>query len=372
MSPLSVGKYLKTHKKKAAGSSIVIGLSIFLVLFMQIIVRNLIDGFSLSTGRLNYYTEAVSMNEKTLDKVLQDLNNSKSVEKTIPSVVMNSSTKNNIGIDSEFVVYKMEESNIKYTMNKLGLTLQQGDIHSLKGNSIILSDMVARNKKLKVGDKISKDKDPYFKISGEYIVTGIIKGNINLGFIPTSKEVLNSIPSKNYLFFWKDGCRKEVDAELLKNKSKNFIVTNYDIDWKDAKEFSSSFTFICNLIIIIIVIIQAIILGFTNYSEYYQRKEEFGVQKALGFKVKDILNKVFKEILTINMLAFITGIVLTLIFVGADNTTVINRGIPAYRIISLDILKVAIFPVVTTISSIFPVAKIIRNTDTIKIIEGGY
>lgn len=372
MSPLSVGKYIKTHKKKAISSSIVIGLSIFVVLFMQVVVRNMVDGFSLSTGRLNYFSEAVSKDDKILNKVLENLNKNNSLEKVVPSLIMSSSTKNSIGMDSEFVVYKMQDKDIKFTMDKLGLTLQEGKIESSKQNSIILSEMIVKNKKLKVGDKISKDTDPYFKISGEYVLTGIMKGNTNLGFVPMDSKGLASISSKNYLFFWKDGFRKEVDSELLQNKSKNFDVTNYDIDWSDSQNFNSSFTFMCNLLIILIVIVQAIIIGFTNYSEYYQRKEEFGVEKALGFKVKDILAKVFMEILVVNLLAFAVGIALILIFIGVESFRVVVRGIPEYRLITADILKVAIFPVVTTISSVFPVAKLIRNTDTIKIIEGGH
>lgn len=372
MSPLSVGKYLKTHKRKSIGSALVIGLSIFLVLFMQVMVRDLIDGFSLSTGRLNHYSEVLSADNRTLNKVIKNLNESQSVKKIIPSMIMNSSIKNNIGVDSEFVIYRMEKENIKYTMRELGLTLENGTIESSKDNAIILSEMVAKNKKLKVGDTISKDKDSYFKIPGKYVVIGIMKGDINLGFIPSTNKAINALTCTNYLFFWKNGFRKEVDNELLSHKNKNFEVTNYKSDWKDAQDFSSSFSFICNLVIILIVIVQAIILGFTNYSEYYQRKEEFGVQKALGFKLKDILIRVFKEILSINVIAFIVGISLILIFIGVDNTTVVNRGIPVYRLISSDVLKVTVFPIVTTITSIFPVANLIRNTDTLRIIEGGH
>lgn len=372
MSPLSVGKYLKTHKKKAISSSIVIGLSIFIVLFMQLIVRNMVDGFSLSTGRLNYFSEAISKDDKILDKVVNDLDKANSIEKIIPSIVMTSSTKNTIGMDSEFIVYKMEENDINFTMNKLGLSLQEGKIDTSKENSIILSDMVVRNKKLKVGDKISKDTDPYFKISGEYVLTGVIKGDINLGFVPMQSNKHNLTLAKNYLFFWKDGFRKELDSELLQNRSKNFDVTNYDIDWSDSQNFNSSFTFMCNLLIIIIVLVQAVIIGFTNYSEYFQRKEEFGIEKALGFKVKNILARVFNEIFVINILAFVVGIALIVLFIGIESFRVTARGVPGYRLIVSDVLKVAIFPVVTTISSVFPVAKLIRNADTINIIEGGH
>jgi len=372
MNPLSITKYLKTHKKKVITSAVIIGLSIFIILFMQIEVRGLSDGFFSSSGRLKFFSEGKVKNELAKDNIINNqLKEEGALEEIIPSIKYGSSMKNNMGLDSELIIYKMGNEDITYTISKLGLKIKQGSLGVSDGKSILLSEMAANNKGVKVGDKLSKDNDDYLRINGEYTVVGILEGEVNVGFIPTTEADILESKEKNYLYFWNVGFENQVNATLLKNKSSDFEVTNYDIDMLQAEDFSESFTIICNVTIVLMVIIQGIILAFTNYSEYYQRREEFGIEKALGFKEKSILIKIFKEIFIVSIIGFLIGIILSYMYVLVMNSFAFKRGIPPYNIIFNDVFKVIIFPVVITISSVLPIAKLIKNTDTLKIIEGG-
>jgi putative ABC transport system permease protein len=372
MNPLSTINYLKKHKKKVSTDSFIIGLSIFLILFMQVEVRGLSDGFYLSSERLNFFSEGKVKTESDSEKIIDNQMKEDGVlEKTIPSIKYGSSIKNNIGIDMELVIYKMSGEDIKYTIDKLGLKVKEGNLGTSDGKSIILSERVANNKGVKVGDKLSKDNDDFFKIDGEYTVACILEGNVNLGFIQGSKEGILESSEKNYLYFWKEGFKNKVNSILLANKGSDFQVTDYDTDIIAIEDFAESFTLMSNIIIVLLVIIQGVILAFTSYLEYYQRREEFGIEKALGFKEKNILINIFKEIFIRSVLGFFIGIILACMYIYVINCFVFQRGLPPYRIIFDDILKVTIFPIVITLSSVLPIAKLIRNTDTIKIIEGG-
>lgn len=372
MNPLSTIKYLKTHKKKVITSSLIIGLSIFLILFMQVEVRGLSDSFYLSSGRLNFFSEGRVKTEYAGENIINNQMKEDGVlEKTIPSIKYGSSMKNNIGLDMELVIYKMSGEDIQYTINKLGLKVKEGTLGTSDGKSIILSERVANNKGVRVGDKLSKDNDDYFKIDGEYTVACILEGNVNLGFIQGSEEAILTASERNYLYFWKDGYKDEVNSILLENKGSDFQVTEYDTDIIAIEDFAESFSLMSNILIVLMVIIQCVILAFTSYLEYYQRREEFGIEKALGFKEKNILFNIFKEIFIRSILGFFVGIIMAYMYIYIMNSFAFQRGMTQYRIILEDVLKVSIFPIVITLSSSLPIAKLIRNTDTIKIIEGG-
>lgn len=372
MNPLSTIKYLKTHKKKVITSALIIGLSIFIILFMQVEVRGLGDGFFSSSRRLKFFSEGKVKTELAKDNIInKQLDEEDVLEETIPSIKYRSSMKNNMGLDSELIIYKMDNKDIKYTLSKLGLKIKSGNLGSSDEKSIVLSEMAANNKGVKVGGILSKNNDDYLKIEGEYTVVGILEGEINVGFIPTTRDKILVSKEKNYLYFWKVGFENQVNSTLLKNKSSDFEVTNYDIDMLQAEDFAESFTVITNVIIVLMVIIQGIILSFTNYSEYYQRRDEFGIEKALGFKEKSILIKIFKEIFIISVIGFLIGILFIYMYVLLMNSFAVERGILPYRIIFDDVFKVVIFPVVITLASVLPIAKLIKNTDTLKIIEGG-
>lgn len=371
MNPLSTSKYLKTHKKKVITSSLIIGLSIFLILFMQVEIRGLSDGSYLSTERLKFFSEGLAKTELVNGNINNQLMDDGVLEKIVPSIRYRSSMKSSIGVDTELIIYCMESGDIEFMLSKLGLKIKEGGIGSNDGKSIILSEMIANNKGVKVGDTLSKNNDNYLYIDGEYTVAGILEGKVNVAFIPTSEVKISSTDTRNYLYFWNEGYENKVNSVLLDNKSSDFQVNTYEKDKESIEDFSESFTLISNIIIVLMIIIQGVILAFTNYSEYYQRREEFGVEKALGFKEKSILIRIFKEIFILSVIGFLLGIILIYTYLFIINSFAFTRGVPLYRIIVDDIFKVIVIPIVITLSSVLPIAKLIRNTDTLKIIDGG-
>nr|WP_243425580.1 FtsX-like permease family protein [Clostridium paridis] len=117
--------------------------------------------------------------------------------------------------------------------------------------------------------------------------------------------------------------------------------------------------------------VQGIILGFINYSAYYQRKNEFGVLKALGYSITDIFIKIIKEIFVTTIVGVLFAVVLIILYVVARNIHGFYSGMPAYRVELSDSFKIIPFPMFITLFSIFPIINLIRNADTIAIIEGG-
>ncbi|MBL4931510.1 FtsX-like permease family protein [Clostridium paridis] len=371
MSPLSSIKYLMSHKRRTFSIALSISLSILIVFIFQLEIRNMVDGFYLSSNRLKSFSEVKALNGNDAEKLVNKIQQQGNGDKVINTVERSSSYRTGIGTDAELIVYNMTNKDIEYTMKKLSLKLKEGYIDSTKKDGLIISEQVARNKKVKLGDRISKDTDDFFRIDGEYEIRGIYEGNINVAFIPTDQKEIDMIQNKNFLLFFNESNKSQINSSLLSEKSKKYTVTTYETDINDIESFFSSFTIITNIVVFILVMVQGIILGFINYSAYYQRKNEFGVLKALGYSITDIFIKIIKEIFVTTIVGVLFAVVLIILYVVARNIHGFYSGMPAYRVELSDSFKIIPFPMFITLFSIFPIINLIRNADTIAIIEGG-
>ncbi len=215
---------------------------------------------------------------------------------------------------SPFAVYGKD---MAYLIDLYGLKLKEGRLPHPNTNEMVISETLAQNRGIKLGDVIGNPDHPVYpgapSLEAEFVVSGIFarpetsEDGSALGFI--SLEHLESekpfpIPDVLPLMVVpKPGYKQALDVWLENELSRSDVsVLTYQKEVSRIRRKTQQDMFAMMLLEGIIAIIAAAGLSVLNYTFISQRKSEFAVLHALGFARRKLVGRVFSETL------FTTGI----------------------------------------------------------------
>lgn len=196
------------------------------------------------------------------------------------------------------------------------------DFSNLKPGSVILGELAAKNRGMKLGDKLTEKEDE--RLYGEYTLDAVLdeKGSV-VYFIDTGKNGTN-----NSLILLADGMSEEEFAKLTKDIAEKYSIHVYDragIDERLKRQLSS-----LNYIYVFIVILLAVVMGVTINAAfvgmYQTRQPEFAIYRAIGISKGRIVGKVAGELLIMDLIGIVLGAVILFTGVYLLNNLVLIPG----------------------------------------------
>lgn len=187
-------------------------------------------------------------------------------------------------------------------------------VKDIKDHECVMTELLANNLGLKVGDTI-KPGMKGVRLSEEYKLIAVTDydGYSAVLFNENKKSQTVKIAYKN-----PDASIEKFDVEVqaLTKKYPNLVYMTYDRSMESIEEDFSAFTGIFIAVIVIVAFILAIAINAMYVGAFEKRRYEFSVLRAIGFSVKKIKFKIFREILLINAMGLVVGATLcfTLIF----------------------------------------------------------
>lgn len=165
--------------------------------------------------------------------------------------------------------------------------------HPKYDNEIAISGKYAKEKKLDIGDKIEfyVGENKY-----SYLITGLIQTANNNGHesVLTTKGAnhIIDVDNLNHMYYFDSKIKTSKIIEYYENKYKDKILAT--IDFSDLlKSQMDTFINVANLMIIIMSIISTTIILLILYllmkTLIYNRRYEYGILKALGYRSKDLI-----------------------------------------------------------------------------------
>lgn len=378
MKPLSALTYSKNNKKKFITSIIPIVIAVSFLFVLQTFVKSLGDTMyqvnvgSYKTHMLLYSSED---NKSIPENIINTLSNSCNVEKAIPFRPYE--TRYIIpGSITSAAILGIRPEDTNYVMKKHKATLKEGRLPLENSREVALDYRIAKNKKIKLGDKIGNSIDKKDTLDGEYTVVGILNGPDYLSLAsynttpitPSIKET--SLMQKSILIFPKEGRTKQVDDLLLslpKNEVRAMTLSVITKGFNKSMSTMQTLDMICILAIIVMVIS----VGSSKYVQFFSRKQEFGVLNAMGYTKAKIMKKAFIEVLIVNILGFALGLGF-----GVLNSALINNaafksvGAVSIYFSSKAFLMALYIPLFTTLFTLIPVNRMINKLDPIVMVEG--
>ncbi|MBP5491555.1 MAG: ABC transporter permease [Clostridiales bacterium] len=241
----------------------------------------------------------------------------------------------------EFLVFQYEED---FELFKERTGLVPDDIH-LHDGEVVMTELLANNKGLKVGDPVGT--------MGQYKLTSTMdgKGMWALG-------VLDAGGTGETMILSSDGnCDKKLSddldklgREITKKYPLVYAVTN-SLDLEDVESQIGFMYAIFGAVVVLVVIVLLVTINAAYTAAYDKRKHEFAIYKALGFTKGQIFRKVAGEVLWMNLAAMIFGAILNCGTILVLNQVFWSSGHHFYRVSKTGVIGTIIAEVlvITTI-----------------------
>ncbi|MBZ9686550.1 FtsX-like permease family protein [Clostridium estertheticum] len=376
MSPLSTFKYIKNNISKTLPILIAMMVSVLLIYIFSLVTKSSIELANLTcTNFFSKYTIVFSNNEEPIPKdYLDKITNDNNVGHVMPLISEEGYLQyTNIFGSMSISVLNLYEKDISQVIDTLNVKLIEGRLPMENKNEIIIPKKYALQNKLKTGDYIGSEVSSTYAIKGKFKVSGITDGPAMLVVISDNKDgVSRDTAIKNsILLSVKDVLNKNLINYLSKNTPKNVLIMDYYSISKQTDEILNSMNALSYMLNIIIILVLCISLGNLNYINFINRKYEFGVLSAIGYKKSTLYFKLWKENATVCLLGYISGILLSTCVAFILNLTVLypsGKFIPLWNISGATVaLMIPIF--VSFLSLIAPI-KELRKTDPLDVIGG--
>lgn len=274
-----------------------------------------------------------------------------------------------------FLVLGLAQTDVDFYLQRQGVTHLEGRKPKPGAAEAIISEPVARNLKLKIGDAVQGPE-----IDGSYSpnkvkVVGIATTDrwLMVGDIEYQRQ--NHFPPVDVaMVFAKDPERQnELDQWAVKRfKGRRAQLYAYFQIEKNTEEMFATLYQVLNLVISILVLVITFMMGMLMNIYQSQRLVEFGLLQAIGYTKRQLLKRVIIEAIAVVVVGWILGLFLAygllnvvkrvLMDPNAFALNTLDRAAYAYTVpIPFAILLVAIATVVYRFRKFDPVGVVERR-----------
>lgn len=377
MKPLSAIKYIRNNAKKVVPICLSICLGVFLVYFLSMIVGEVVMTVKSSAYKpLESYSIIMPSDGNDIPQnIIDSLNDNEDIDVLLPAVYdMYGLHKTMIISSLGSGVMFLKDMDIDMMMNKVELELIQGRKPQAGKYEIMIHSQLAKNKGLKIGDRIGSETDSNDSLEGNFTITGIIDGPCLMSFAsyPTSTNIAeNELYKYGMAIIPKQGKISEVNSFIEKLSSPKILrLTLDEVEpvMEERLNMSNSTIYLLEALVIIVLCIS---LGNINHINFYQRRREFGILSAMGYSKIKLYKKIWLEMTLISSAGYVLGMLLSLLVGWMLNEALwLPKGqyMPLWNL--KNILVIVLLPVFVTIFSVLPAIKLFKRTDPILVIEG--
>jgi FtsX-like permease family len=270
----------------------------------------------------------------------------------------------------------VSEDDLRYLMDRFGLRLVEGRLPRPRTNEVVLSEALAQNRGLHIGDSIGypvydRDGCPY-----EMTIVGLLeRDGMWMGFASleyAQSHELTAGYSPDMLVAPGAEGKDSLDAWLLANvDSTATVVRTYEKERQQIERYRLGMLMVLGVMELLVALIAAMALAILNYIFYSQRRDEFGALHALG-RVRGWLTwRAGRETLTATAVAWVIGAALCMgIAVYLQYTMFVPKGL------SMDLASIAPWlftlpiPLAVAAASTSTIAWMLRRLDAVAVIEG--
>jgi putative ABC transport system permease protein len=377
MRPLSILKYARNNILKTLPVFISMTVGVFLIYFFTLITlssKQAIDmvGYSVFTNYTIVHTTDYS---HSIPEILIDkMNTHPNTDKVIPLLedIGNLHYESVFGFMS-FTTLNLYPKDMPEVISNLEMKLLEGSLPGENLHEIAVPKKFAVQNKLSLGDYIGREVDQKYNIAGRYKISGIIDGPSLISITNNNNDNIGYDTALNYslLLSLKDNTDLSLIHELnAANLNKAMIISGEDV----TAEVKQTLVIIDTFAIVLaatIILVLCISLGNLNYITFLNRKYEFGVLSAIGYKKSTLYFKLWKENSLICISGYSAGILLSSLIAYLLNVSVFE---PVGKYISIwnfsGAILALLIPAFVSLFSLAAPMKELKKSDPIEVLSG--
>ena len=375
--PLSSWTFYLRHRRRSLLLVGAMALMIVGVAFPVFILLPILDAQLPAIEYLRYVSEVLPGARDDLDPgVAAQVRVHPSAVRVIPAMSLYFSVSVPPFSQSWSQLYAVPEDGMSYLMDLLGLRLVEGRLPQPHTNGIVISEALARNRGLHLGDSIGR---PVYEQDGfpvEMTIVGLLETDeMWMGF--ASLEYLQSHEltadfSTHLVVAPEAEGKAALDTWLLDNvDSSATVVQTYDKEWRRFQQHRSSGLWVLGVVLSLVAVIAAAALAVLNYIFFSQRRDEFGVLHAVGRGQGWLTWRAGRETLVTTAAAWLIGAAICIgVVLDLQLAVYVPMGL------SMDLTSIAPWlftlpiPLAVAAASVGTTNWMLKRLDSVSVIEG--
>ena len=329
--PLSSRTFYLRHRRQGLALVAIMGLMILGVAFPVFFLLPMGDAQEpFLLNYLHYVGEVRPGVGHAVDSgVTAQIRSYPAVARVIPATLLDLAISIPPGSENLVPIYGVSENDMPVLVDLFELHLKTGRLPRAQSNEIVLSEAIALNRGLHMGDTVGRPVNERDReIPTEMVVVGILQrrpprprsgqagqtppaGDVSLGFASSeyleSHELYSSRPV-HLLVVPAEGRKAELDRWLEENvASTRTLVGTYDARLRDMQQVTRSLLLLLGAIESVVAVVAAIALAALNWVFFAQRREEFGILHAVGRSRPWLILRTIRETVSVVAAAWLIG-----------------------------------------------------------------
>jgi ABC-type lipoprotein release transport system permease subunit len=366
--PLSAITYFRRNPGKVLPMGFVIVLSVFLIASVATIVNSIDLTILTIYGYTRHYTYAIPqrVTQRVPDDQVAIIRKDPRIDRVMEASVFFTNIKTVMG-RLPFVVLGVSSEDRDYLLERVGTRLLEGRLPAEGMPEAVLSEPLARNKKVKVGDTIAGPADEG-GISGSPVpvkLVGILQGPTWIGFTSKSFTDATFLTAPRTAVFTTQDPRDlmAVNQDLMPSGRKDqgklapakVQLLSFQNLVRELRDSLSSMYLIMAVVNGTVIFVIALMSGMLSNIYFTQRIAEFAVLAAIGYQRTRLLVRVVAETALLTALGWALGAMLTLVVLSYFKDVVFEprgmiinpRDLFAYRYTIPIPISITLFAVAT-------------------------
>ncbi|MDX1931104.1 MAG: ABC transporter permease [Capsulimonadales bacterium] len=381
--PLSAFNYFSRNPGKVAPMGFVIVLSVFLIATIACLANSIDRTILTIYGYTNYYTYVIP--QRVTARVPEDqkaiIRSDARIDRVMEASLFFTNIKTVIG-SLPFVVLGLDPDNRAYILNRIGTGLTEGRMPAEGMPEAAISQPLAKNKRIKIGDIIAGPLDEG-GISGSPIpvrCVGILRGPVWIAistksfcdttFLAAPRSTIYTAKTPAELMAINDTMMPAHNKESGKLSPSRCQVLSRQNLIKQVRDSLSTMFLIMAVVNGTVIFVIALMSGMLSNIYFTQRIGEFAVLAAIGYQRTQLVGRILAETFLLNLIGWAIGATLTYVVLSVFREPVFEpRGLfidPLDRFAYAYTLPI---PIVITAFAVVTIGIRLLRFDPVTIIE---
>ncbi len=374
--PLSSGTFFLRHRRRSILLVAATALMIVGVAFPVFVVLPIFDAQLPSFEYLRTVSEVLPATRDLDPGVIAQVRADPGVARVIPTWSLYMSISVPPFSQSRASLFAVSEEDMTYLMECFGLRLLEGRLPQPRTNQVVISEALALNRGLHIGDSIGDPVDERDGFPVELTIVGLLETNgLWTGFASLEYLQGHELAADQFLtrlLVAPAGDKAALDAWLRDNVDSNTtIVLTYDNELERMMRYRRGGLFVLAGVLSLVAVIAAAALAVLNYIFTSQRRDEFGTLNALGRDRRWLTWRTGRETLLLTAAAWLVGAALCVALV-----LYLQLAVYAPRGLNLDLTTISPWlftlpiPLAVVAGSAGTIGWMLRRLDAVAVIEG--
>ena len=214
--------------------------------------------------------------------------------------------------DAQFDLYGLDRPGMTSLLNLYGDRLLAGRLPSANANEVVISEEIARSRKVWIGGKVGNSIDELDRLPDTFTVVGIIRGPTRLGLIPLEYMTQHYLFERRYqglVVVPQTGHETQVHDLLLKAIGKQpFRIFDYPYIKAKIDSLIENLDTINRFLIVLVTVVLSLVVGLLNNLFFRQRMNEFGLLAGIGYNRWRLILRVATESLAVTVISWVIGV----------------------------------------------------------------